>query len=431
MGMSKRPRKGGKSGCSCSMPGVWRAVAHNEGAVVIFHSPKACGHVAHDMDLAMHYRSLAKQQFMPHQYTAPLISTNLEEQHSIFGGTDQLQACIAYVAATYHPLYILIANSCVAGVIGDDTEAVASQAELDLGIPILVVPNHGFLDGDYYSGFYHASKAVAERFIVPMAKEKNTVTLLGDHGGPAGTDAQEMKQLLRFFGLQVQGQYPVCSTLDAIKRVGSSELCVLLGGTRQSFPKLRQLADDLDKLAGIPFFDADYPVGLAGTKVWLTNLGAFLQQERAAAAAIEKQEERLWEQVKIFRQKMYGKRCVICIGRPLAYFNPAWILELFSLAETGLEGIILLDGLPGEQNEQLRQEVAALTNAPIYSRQEGVEIITAADLVLTTHELEDWTKRQLFLPLLPPVGITGMLTLMHKMIRLAGRYGTRGGIVYV
>lgn len=31
--------------CSCSMPGVWRAVAYCNGAVVIFHSPKACAHV--------------------------------------------------------------------------------------------------------------------------------------------------------------------------------------------------------------------------------------------------------------------------------------------------------------------------------------------------------------------------------------------------
>ena len=110
MVMSKRPRKREKSGCSCSMPGVWQAVAHNEGAAVIFHSPKACGHVSHDMELSMHYRALARQQFRPKLYTAPLVSSNLAEQHSIFGGTDQLRACIEYVAVTYKPLYIVIAN---------------------------------------------------------------------------------------------------------------------------------------------------------------------------------------------------------------------------------------------------------------------------------------------------------------------------------
>ncbi|WP_312334892.1 nitrogenase component 1 [Anaerospora hongkongensis] len=431
MVMSKRPRKGGKNGCSCSMPGVWRAAAYNEGAAVIFHSPKACGHVTHDMDLSMHYRALARQQFQPNLYTAPLISSNLEEQHSIFGGTDQLRACIEYVAQTYKPLYILIANSCVAGVIGDDTEAVASQVERELGLPILVVASHGFLDGDYYSGFYYASKALAERFIVPMDTEKHTVTLLGDHGGPDGADAREMKQLLRFFGLQVRRKFPVYANLADIKQIASSELCILLGGTRQSFPKLRQLAGDLNRQVGVPFFDSDYPVGLAGTRIWLTKLGAFLQKEVEAAAAIKDQEKRLDDHITFYRQKMKNKRCVLCIGRPLSYFQPDWILELFSLTETGPEGIILLDGLTGGQSDEMQQEVAAVTKAPVYRQQEGNDLLAAADLILTTHEMADWSKRQVFLPLLPPVGVTGIINVMHKMVRLAERYGTRGGIMYV
>lgn len=431
MVMSKRPRKREKSGCSCSMPGVWQAVAHNEGAAVIFHSPKACGHVSHDMELSMHYRALARQQFRPKLYTAPLVSSNLAEQHSIFGGTDQLRACIEYVAVTYKPLYIVIANSCVAGVIGDDTEAVAIQAEQELGLPILVVASHGFLDGDYYSGFYQAGKALAERFLAPLAKAEHTVTLLGDHGGPDGKGAREMKQLLQLFGLQVQRQFPVYSSLADIKQIASSELCILLGGSRQAFPKLRQLAGDLYRQVGVPFFDSDYPVGLAGTKNWLTKLGVYLQKEAEAAAAIKTQEERLEEHIAFYRRKMKNKRCVVCIGRPLAYFQPDWILELVALTESKPEGIILLDGLTGEQSAEMQQEVAALTKAPIYSPQEGNAILADADLILTTHEMTDWSKRQIFLPLLPPVGVAGMIDVMHKMVRLVERFGTRGGILYV
>ena len=41
------------------MPGVWRAAAYCSGTVVIFHSPRACAHVARSMDINAQYRALA------------------------------------------------------------------------------------------------------------------------------------------------------------------------------------------------------------------------------------------------------------------------------------------------------------------------------------------------------------------------------------
>ena len=47
-----------RKSCSCSMPGVWRAVAYMDGVVVIFHSPRACAHIARTMDINTHYRAM-------------------------------------------------------------------------------------------------------------------------------------------------------------------------------------------------------------------------------------------------------------------------------------------------------------------------------------------------------------------------------------
>ena len=49
-----------RKSCSCSMPGVWRAVAYMNGAVVVFHSPRACAHVARTMDINSQYRTLSE-----------------------------------------------------------------------------------------------------------------------------------------------------------------------------------------------------------------------------------------------------------------------------------------------------------------------------------------------------------------------------------
>ncbi|MFR4383446.1 MAG: nitrogenase component 1 [Phascolarctobacterium sp.] len=82
------------------MPGVWRAVAYCEGMVVIFHSPRACAHVARTMDINSQYRSLADGR--PEEVgSVPLLSSQLEEKHSIFGGVERLEQCIAYAVEHY------------------------------------------------------------------------------------------------------------------------------------------------------------------------------------------------------------------------------------------------------------------------------------------------------------------------------------------
>lgn len=83
------------------MPGVWRAVGYSKGAVVVFHSPKACAHVAHTMDINAHFRGIARRKREPYGYTAPLISTMLTEKHSIFSWSKQLENCLNFVVKRY------------------------------------------------------------------------------------------------------------------------------------------------------------------------------------------------------------------------------------------------------------------------------------------------------------------------------------------
>ncbi len=431
MAMNKRYMVTMKGSCSCSMPGVWCAVAHNEGAVVIFHSPKACGHVSRDMELGSHYSSIARQTFIPKQYTAPLITSNLQEEHSIFGGTDQLKQCIDYVVERYHPTYIMVANSCVAGVIGDDTQAIAQEAEEEWKIPVMTVPCSGFLDGEYYAGFYHGAKVLTDRFMKKQRTLANTVTLLGTHGGPNSTDAQEIQQLLGYFGRQVHCHFPGYASLEDICRVPTSEICIPLGGGRsKSSYSMRQLAIDIQVKFGVPFLDHEYPVGLRGMESWIRQLGNTLGQEREAELLVIEQSARLQQQALCCRADLQAIKVVVCIGRPLLYFQPEWIIELLELAGASLEGIVLFSNLTEEQKKAMEQEVKKHTVVPIFEEDKSESIIEIADILVTTHELEDETKRQFLLPVLPPFGVGGLIQQFNKLARLARRSEGKGGILY-
>ena len=77
MAVNKRRFIKDKVSCSCSMPGVWKAVAHSEGCVVVYHSPKACAHITEEMERNQYFRMLARREYTDPPYTAPLLTGNI------------------------------------------------------------------------------------------------------------------------------------------------------------------------------------------------------------------------------------------------------------------------------------------------------------------------------------------------------------------
>lgn len=413
------------------MSGVWRAVGRNEGAAVIFHSPKACGHVVHDMDLTIQSRAMARKFFEPPQYAAPLVCSNLAQEHSIFGGCDLLRRCIDHTVKTYRPRYIVIVNSCVAGVIGDDSEAVARQAELDWNLPIMAVPCHSFLDGDFYVGFYHAGRVLADRFMESRSRNPELATLLGERGGAHTPDVMEIKRLCGYFGFTRFDLYPAYASLEAIQRVPASSLLIPMGGSPQSYPWMNRLSADLQEMWGIPRIERDYPVGWRSTCSWLTAMGSLLGREAEALHAVKEEGLALEKGLEELTPVLRGKTIVFCIGRSSQMFDPSWVMEMIDLAGLRLDAIVLLDeSLSLSQQTALRELLRPLAPDPVLVSGDAGEKISAADFVITTHELTEDMKRQFLLPMQPPAGVRGLLVQLRAMARLVQRMGNRGGIVY-
>ena len=207
-----------RKSCSCSMPGVWRAVAYMDGAVVVFHSPRACAHVARTMDINSQYRTLSENE-REQWGSVPLLSSQMQEKDAIFGGVARLEKCLRFAIETYKPKCLMIANSCVAGVIGDDVESVAREVEEEYNVPILTVECCGFLGAEYYDGYFEITQKLLERFVKPCAKQKDSVLLLGDNGGPWGHYAKEVTRILQEFGVEVIGQFPGYMAMDELEKV--------------------------------------------------------------------------------------------------------------------------------------------------------------------------------------------------------------------
>ncbi len=421
-----------RANCSCSMPGVWRALSFVRGALVIFHSPRPCAHIAHGMDVWSFHRlraAGAKVRLSP----VPLLTSSLSDAEAIFGGEDRLRECIRFAAEKYRPQTIFIANSCVSGVIGDDTCAVAEEMEQELGLPVNAVSAHGFLDGEYYAGYLDAARVLVDRFMKPAERRAGSVVLLGDCGGVHGAYVKELCRLLGLLSLRVVGQFPSYLALSEMDVVPAAELLIVLG--RRSDEKqalLVGLARHIQERFGTPYLADVYAVGSEETKEWLRAVGRLCGREREAEEAIRAEEAAFQRAVDEVRPTLTERRVTFAIGRDPNWFQPKIVMRLLKKVGIELTGVVLLDSfLPGRR-EVMEEAVVHLTDAPIAHEgsREAEELFKAADFVLTTHELTDARLRQIFLALMPSVGWSMEKKLLHDMVHIVCRHESRGGLIY-
>ena len=422
-----------RTNCSCSMPGVWRALSFVRGALVVFHSPRPCAHIAHGMDVSSFHRLTAAGTAV-HLSPVPLLTSGLGESEAIFGGEDRLRECIRFGAQKYRPQAVFIANSCVSGIIGDDTKAIAEEMEEELGIPVMAVSAHGFLDGEYYAGYLDAARALVDRFMHPAERKAGTVALLGDCGGMHGEYVKELRRLLALLDLKVTAQFPSYLALDEMQAVPEAELIILLGRRMddEKQAQLAALAEHMHERFDTPYLADVYAVGAEETKTWLRRVGTLCHREEAAERAITAEEAAFSAAVEKARADLAGRRCGLAIGRDLTWFQPEIILRLLNKAGVALSGIVLLDCFMPARREVMEEALRCLTDVPIYYEGDAAadEMLHAADFVLTTHELVDAKLRQLFLALLPSVGWSMERRLLDDMRQILHRHESRGGLIY-
>ena len=422
-----------RTNCSCSMPGVWRALSFVRGALVIFHSPRPCAHIAHGMDVSSFHRLTAAGTSV-RLSPVPLLTSGLSENEAVFGGEERLRECIHFAAQKYHPQAVFIANSCVSGVIGDDTQAIAAEMEEELGLPVTAVSAHGFLDGEYYAGYLDAARALVDRFMQPAERQAGTVVLLGDCGGMHGEYVKELRRLLALLGLRVTGQFPSYLALDELQAVPEAELVILLGRRMddEKQAQLAALAAHIRERLGTPYLADVYAVGAEETARWLRRVGQLCHCEEAAERAIVAEEDSFAAAVEKARNDLAGRRCALAIGRDLTWFQPEIVLRLLDKAGIELNGIVLLDCFMPERRAVMEEELQRRTDVPLHHEGDAAaeELLHRVDFVLTTHELVDTKLRQLFLALLPSVGWSMERRLLDDMRRILHRHESRGGLIY-
>lgn len=418
-----------KGSFSCTMSGVWRAVAFCEGCAVIFHSPSGCVHVAAAMDTGSYYRSVAALN--PESIDmVPLVSSNIRERDSIFGGIGRLHDCIAYVMETYKPECLFIASSCVAGVIGDDTDAEAEDAEAEYGIPVISINYAGFLGGEYGDGYFKTAEVIIDRFLKPCPRDEHSVLLLGDQMGPWGQYAKEVKRLARALGFTVKWQFPGYVPFQQWKEIAGASFSILLGNAGSGNDQLLDMAKGMEDRFGIQTLGPIFPTGWENTKQWILAFAKLTGAKEKGNALVEAEEQRLLSYVKQISHVTKGKQAVIGIGRGPRWYDPRDTVEMVLRMEMELSAVVVYDNLTDDEIQWMTERVRTVSPAPILTSREGKSIINEADLLLTTNQMVNIETKQFFIPMVPLAGAGGEIAMMRTIYRLLCRYGNKGGIAY-
>ncbi|WP_462331719.1 nitrogenase component 1 [Schwartzia sp. (in: firmicutes)] len=418
--------------CSCTMTGVWRALCYVDGAVVIYHSPRACAHIARRMDASSFCRLITDAPEETKLRSIPLLSTDLTDEEAVFGGEERLRRAVRYAYEKYNPQAVFIANSCVSGVIGDDTGAVAEEMTEELGIPVIETSHHGFLDGEYFDGYLDAARILMQRFMKPQKKIPGTVLIFGDCGGIFGAYTREMRRMLDYFGLKISGQFPSYMSLAELEKAPSAALTVVIGRSESDVRQqhFAAVGREFSEKFNIPCFSELYPVGYLRTMEWLKRFGEFLGMEAAAAEAVKKEHQRFMAVVDKSAETLRGKKVVYCAGRATEFFQPQTVLLMLEKLGMKLIGIQLFESQGEEGRQKNEAKLRQYTDAPVLSGEDFEKAVRESDVVLTTHELVNSEVRQVILPCVAGAGWTGEKAVMDAMVRVMHRALSRGGLIY-
>lgn|GEM_PF-6096526 len=407
----------------CSMTGVRRAVAFTKEAVVIFHSPQSCSQVIREKD-----SNTIRQSISLSENTVPVIATNISSEDVIFGAHKKLEECLKYVAQIYAPEYIVVGNSCVAGIIGDDVTNIAKKVSKEIGLPVFTVPCFGFMNGGYEEGLLSVARQLIEYYVRPLPEKFKEVTLIGIVDKNRNYEYLFIKEILNEWGFKINCIFPGEAKLGEIKRIGSSSACILCSKYNMVNNPYQKIAAIIEEKIKRPILNVADPIGYEKALIWIKEIGAGLKlEEKIIARTKEALNEKFIMLFEDYRKYFSNKRAIIYVRKlPELTIDLTWFLEIID--NTGIEVIgisfaenISVSAIEGFTAAQNLSKLTILTETD-YNNFEDI-----SDYVFTLRMDSQCKKDDIPIPYVsPPFGIRGIGEFLDKILKVEMKKRHRG-----
>ncbi|MDR2089273.1 MAG: nitrogenase [Clostridiales Family XIII bacterium] len=303
-------------GCQLGLAlGILNAI---ENVVIIIHAPLGCG--AGFLGSSGVFRMIRTMKNAS-LFENIWISTNLTQTEVIGGGLAKLESAVLYAEREFRPEAIVVANSCVPALIGDDIDTLLNNLSRQTSAVLIPVHCEGFKSKLVASGYDAAYHGLLKKLVDPPAeyprvlpddikdaKEKyriaKTVNIINVSSASV-QDENELTRLLKALDLNVN-VLPQHASIEEISRISEAAVNLSMCPTHDDY-----LTGHLKERFGTDYTIETIPVGLKNTARILRHVGGLLGLEEAVERLIESEEAAFYAAVEPYRDAINGLRLFV------------------------------------------------------------------------------------------------------------------------
>jgi nitrogenase molybdenum-iron protein alpha chain len=283
------------------------------GAAVVEHSPIGCSMPAPTsltVNVANKARGLAPQK-------VNVISTNLTEKDTVYGGIEKLNETVREAKRRFKPTAIFVQSSCAAGIIGDDIEKAADSLQEELGIPVIPIFCEGFKSRVWSTGFDAGFHGILRKIVKePAKKQADLVNVFNFEGTDTFTP------LLSPLGLRVNYVVPLAG-IEQLEELSEAACTAHMCETLATYP-----AKALEQYYGVPEVKSPPPFGIKWTDEWLREIAKLTGKTDLVEDYIAREHKRIEEPLALIREKLKGKKLYIFAGDSYAHSIANMLIDL-------------------------------------------------------------------------------------------------------
>ncbi len=243
--------------------------------------------------------------------------TDLQEQDVINGGEKKLYRSLIELIEAYTPKAAFVYATCIAGLIGDDIEAVCKRVAREKEIPVIPVESPGFA-GTKKTGYQAACDALYR-----LVGEGDTtgiprlsINILGDFN--IAGETWIVRDYYERMGIRVVATVTGDGRVDDIRRMHGASLNVV-----QCSGSMMSLAKRLEKERGQPSLRVSY-FGVEDTAAALYDVANFFNDPEAIARArtlVREETQAIEPELRVLRKDLEGKSAALYVGGAFKAFS--------------------------------------------------------------------------------------------------------------
>ena len=287
-------------------------------ALHLIHGPVGCAVYTWDIRGAIS----SGPELHRHSFT-----TDLREREVIHGGERRLYAVLRELIETHRPEAAFVYATCIAGIIGDDIEAVCRRVSGETGIPVLPVMSEGFR-GTKKDGYKAACDALAQLIgtgdtggIGPFS-----VNIVGDFN--LAGETWMIRAYLERMGVNVVATLTGDGRVGDIRRAHGAALNLV-----QCSGSMLHVARHMEQAYGIPYRRVSY-FGVEDMAAALYTVADFFDDpgiRDRTAELVRSEMAALMPRLEPFRHDLKGKRAAIYVGGAFKAFSLVRALRLLGM----------------------------------------------------------------------------------------------------